>query len=497
MHQIKYSDLTNKKVKKTVKLRKGRMALIVSFILFLLLDVFLVGEYKARGVDAVGYQLMDRVNKVFQSGSNLVTSIWEPELKHEDNLTAVLLVGIDSREVEFNGEEFINTNPKPEFGTRNTDTIIQAVYDHTNGNIFLISIPRDMGVDVEKECLDFHGSIHWVYDKGQAANCPGGGVQTLLETVEGITGIPSQYYAFVTLEAFVDVIDAVGDTNEAGQRGIWIDIPEPVFELYPVGDNGWESIYFPEGYQFLTSEDALKFARSRKASSDFARARRQQMVIRAIKDRVLSSDTLLNPKKIYSLMQAFKQNTLFSEPDLEEIRAGLNIVRDIDDGEIINIVLDPDLGGSREALINKQPHDRNTAQYYMVPTHWADCPENVFCRVQEYLENVIQYPEVYAEQANVFVYARSYNDFYQPDFDQPDYLRLRANGIPVVLQESQYIANIDADEDIVIYDFSEGEKSKTLDALATELNAQVVSGTEAAHVQINGEDIAIVVNGGT
>lgn len=494
MEKVKFTEISGQNTKKTLKLRKGRITLIISFVVFLLLDIFLIAEYKARGVHAVGYQLMEKVSNVFESGSNLVTSLWEPDLKHDDNYTSALIVGIDTRNIEFDGTEFVNTKPEGQAGTRNTDTIMQIIYDHTNGNVSMISIPRDMGVDVNKDCLEFHGSIHWVYDKGQSANCPGGGFQTLIETVEGITGIKIQYYALVSFESFIDVINAVGDINEDGERGIWIENPETVYELYPINDYGWESVYFPEGHQFLTAELALKFARSRQTSSDFARARRQQLVIESVKDRVMSSNTLMNPKKLYSLIKAFKKNALFSEPNLEEIRAALNIARDLDTSEIVNIVLDPELGG-HEVYINKQPHNRLTAQYYMVPTHWKECPGNEFCRVQEFIRKIMSYPQVYEEQAKIYVYAQSYDTSYKPDFDNYTYRKIKDNGLPLTLNESQYIAKIGQDKDIIIYDFSDGSKINTLNALSKELGADITSGSEASNIRINQEDIAIVVRG--
>ncbi len=493
MEEVRFTTLSEQNNTKVVKLRKGRVALLVSFIVFLVLDIFLVIEYKARGVNAVGYQLMEKVNEAFESGTNLISSIWEPDIKKDNDFTSVLIVGIDSRNVEFDGTEFINTKPENQAGTRNTDTVLQVVYDHTNGDVHMISIPRDLGVDVEKDCLEFHGSLHWVYDKSQAANCPGGGVQTLIETVEGISGIKIQYYAFITLEAFVDIINAVGDLNENGERGIWLDIEEPVYELYPVNDYGWEQIYFPEGHQFLTSEEALKYARSRKASSDFVRAGRQQQVIEAVKDRVMSSGTLTNPKKLYSLIKAFKKNVLFSEPTLDEIRAAISIARDLDTSEISNIVIDPELGG-HEVYINKQPHDRNTAQYYMVPTHWKECPGDEFCKVQDYLLKIIRYPKVYEEAATVYVYATSYDSSWKPDLSDSTYLAFKNNGLPITINESKYIAKIPIDADIVIYDFSENAKAETLNELKKHLDAEVKDGSEAPSIQLNDEDIAIVVN---
>jgi LCP family protein required for cell wall assembly len=494
MYNVKFSEISDTQVKRTVKLRKGRVALMVAFITFLLLDFFLITEYKTRGVHAVGYQIMQKVSNVIESGTQLVSSLWEPKLKQDDHLTSVLIVGIDTRDVEFTGTEFISTDPEGQAGTRNTDTVMQIVYDHDNGNIFMISIPRDMGVDVEKDCLTFHGSLHWVYDKGQAANCPGGGVQTLIETVEGVTGIKVHYYGFVTLEAFVEIIDTVGEENEDGERGIWVDNPKQVWEVYPLGDKGWESVYFPQGRIFLTGEKALKFARSRKVTSDFGRASRQQLVISAVKDRILSSETLFDPGKLSSLISTFKNELLFSEPSIEEIRAALSIARDLDESEIVNIVLDPELGG-HEMLLNKQPHDRTGGLYYMVPTHWKDCPGDEFCRVQDFIRKIMKFPEVYEEDAKVVVYGRSYNNSGKPKLENSAYQSFKNNGLPVSITESKYIANVDSDEDILILDFSEGSTPKTLEALSDEFGVKITSGSEYSYVRINKEDVAIVVKG--
>ncbi len=493
MYKVKFTEARGKKVRKSVKLRKGRTLLVISFVIFLFLDIFLIGEYKARGANALGYQLMEKVNELFESGSNLVSSLWEPELKTDGRYTSALIVGVDTRNVEFTGTEFKSTKPQGQWGTRNTDTIIQVIYDHSNGNIFMVSIPRDMGVDVNKDCLEFHGSLHWVYDKGQSANCPGGGVQTLVETAEEVTGIDIQYFAFISLESFVDIIDSVGNVKD-GQKGIWIDIPEPVYELYPIDGGGWESIYFPEGHQFLTSEDALKFARSRKASSDFARARRQQMVIEAVKDRVVSSDTLLNPKKIYSLYNTFKKNSLYSELSLEEIRAGLNLVRDLDTDEIINIVLDTELGGD-EAFLNRRPHDRPGGPYYMVPTHWKECGDNnVFCRVHDYIKAVTNNPDLYKAEAEIFVYSTAYDSTGLPDFSNKKYQQLKKE-VPLALKESKYLTQYDGEKSITILDYTDGNKKKVLDALSSELDVKITPGSAASYVRINNEDIAIVVEG--
>ena len=62
MQEIKFSTISKQSNTKVRKLRKGRVTLLVSFIVFLVLDIFLVIEYKARGVNAVGYHLMEKVH---------------------------------------------------------------------------------------------------------------------------------------------------------------------------------------------------------------------------------------------------------------------------------------------------------------------------------------------------------------------------------------------------------------------------------------------------
>ena len=494
MKEIRYTAESFKGGKKIKKVRKGRITLVVVFILFLIIDIVLFVDYKIKGNQAFGYKVVDQVNSVVNSGKDLFFSVWEPELKQDSSgLTSVLIVGIDSREVEIQNGEFVNTNPHDQHGLRNADTIMQVIYDNDNGNIFMISIPRDMGIDIEKDCLDFHGSLHWVYDKGQVSACLGGGIQTLKDTVEGVTGIQVHYYAFITLEAFKDVIKVVGEESEDGNKGIWIDNPEEFYEIYPTRDKGWENLYFPAGYQFLDSERALKYARSRQYTSDFARAARQQLVISAVKDRVLSSDTLLNPQKLLSTMSAFKNNMIFSEPTIEEIRASLNIARDIDDNEIVHIVLDDNFGG-QEAYLNKRPHDKPGGPYYMVPTHWKECYGNDFCRVHEFIEKILQYPDIYRERANIFVYARDYDYSQEPNLNNNSYLKLKNSELPLSIKESSSLANHDED-DVIIFDFSGNSKSETLNKLSSILGVEVTNGEEYPSVRINNEDIAIVVKG--
>ena len=282
-----------------------------------------------------------------------------PKIPENDNLTSILIVGLDARNVELRDGVYVNTKPAGQAGTRNTDTLIQAVYDHTSGNVFMISIPRDMGVDVREDCLHFSGSIHWTYDKAVKAGCPDKGITALEHTIEGVTGIKIQYHIFITLDMFQEIINIVGEKNSKGETGIYVDNPKSFSDIYPAAnETGWVNVYFPEGKLFLTPYRALQFSRTRQWTNDFDRARRQQLVVQAVLQTTLTANTLLDPFKLNDLLNTYQKKVLVSEPkSAGELLELLNIVRTLDTKKIYHMVLDPNFGGL-EKYINKQPHDR-------------------------------------------------------------------------------------------------------------------------------------------
>jgi hypothetical protein len=131
----------------------------------------------------------------------------------------------------------------------------------------------------------------------------------------------------------------------------------------------------------------------------------------------------------------------------------------------------------------------------MVPSHWRECPGNEFCRIQQYIQNVFANPEVFQEEAKIFVYARNYSGG-KPNLNNSVYQSFKDNHFPLMLNESRYTANIPGDNSIVIFDFSDGQFPNTLELLREELNAEVIPESEAPkNVQINREDISIIIKG--
>lgn len=379
------------------KIKLYQLLLIIFFTVQLLL--FAINDLPDIVINSLGFRSATNTTDRNRIANNF-TGILGIDLQRDEKLpvlsdngrTALLIAGIDSREVYIKNGEFINPL---ENGTRHIDSIMQIVFDHKTNELFQISIPRDTGVDIRMDCLKFSGNIHWLYTKGQRSTCEGKGIEVLKNGVETITGIKSQYFVIVSLEAFPKIIEAVAVKNDKGEKGIYLDNPNTFSEIYPADNQtGWENVYFPKGNIFLTPRRALQFARSRQFTSDFSRAARQQLVVQAVIKHGLAMGLLSEPSKIQELITVFSDYILMSPPeDLNELLGMIKVAQLVDVDNMHHIVLDPDFGNEGyEKYLNKPPHDRRGA-YYLVPTAWKECPGNEFCKVQEKIEYYFKNPE--------------------------------------------------------------------------------------------------------
>ena len=102
----------------------------------------------------------------------------------------------------------------------------------------------------------------------------------------------------ISFEGFVDFVDHVG--------GIEIDVPTALRDpYYPDGNDGYTVFEVNAGVQTMDGETALKYARSRKTTSDFSRALRQQQVIESLIKQMIGSVGLTNIGKIKELFAEF------------------------------------------------------------------------------------------------------------------------------------------------------------------------------------------------
>ena len=180
--------------------------------------------------------------------------------------TNILLLGTDKR--------------AEEFGASRTDTMIVVAVDPQRQTAAMLSIPRDLWVPIPDHS---EGRINTAHFLGDRDDYPGGGPALAKTTVQYTLGVPIHYYVRINFEGFERLVDAIG--------GITIDVKEPIHdEEYPDSNFGYMTVDIPAGTQNMDGRTALQYARVRHGGTDFLRARRQQEVIKAIRDKVLRLD---------------------------------------------------------------------------------------------------------------------------------------------------------------------------------------------------------------
>ncbi len=190
----------------------------------------------------------------------------QPQPWDGKNRVNVLLMGLDYRDWEA-GE------------VPRTDTMMLFTLDPISNTAGILSIPRDMWVNIPG--YDYH-KINQAYYFGELDKLPGGGPALAMETVKQFLGVDIQYYAQIDFNAFVRFIDEI--------KGVKIRVEEPI-TVVVMGSN--RKITLEPGVVTLPGDIALAYARQRYTEGgDFDRARRQQQVVLAIRDRILSFDML-------------------------------------------------------------------------------------------------------------------------------------------------------------------------------------------------------------
>lgn len=166
-------------------------------------------------------------------------------------------------------------------GSPLSDTMILVTVDPATRTVGAMSIRRDLWVAIPG--FDYN-KINTAYKLGEDYGIEGGGAQLAMDTVEGLFGVPVDFYARVDFQAFETIINEIG--------GVTITLTQPMM-LDWMG-NGNKFTIEPGTY-VMPGDYTLAYARTRDAAygdGDFARGSRQMEVIKAIRDRVLNLNTL-------------------------------------------------------------------------------------------------------------------------------------------------------------------------------------------------------------
>ncbi|MBU0668347.1 LCP family protein [Patescibacteria group bacterium] len=223
----------------------------------------------------------------------------------------------------------VGTGGEDHDGANLTDTIIVAKIDYNEEIVPMLSIPRDFYIMKKQQ------RINSIYDWGNSVNGDNEGILELKETVEEITGLNIQYYVKVDFEGFTKIIDSLG--------GVDVNVSEKIYDpYYPKGESiYYETFELDAGPQTLDGATALKYARSRKTTSDFDRARRQQELLFAIKEKALNLGILTNPGKIGNIYDSIDKS-IETDLSLAEIIELGKIGKDFQKENLFPLVINDD-----------------------------------------------------------------------------------------------------------------------------------------------------------
>lgn len=234
------------------------------------------------------FRLLDKVG--LRAGTILsVLTEKNQAIRQTDDRTNILLLGIAGGDHD---------------GPELTDTIMVFSFHKPTLSVSLLSLPRDIWLDSLKDKINsayYYGEI-----KGNS------GFSLAKMSTEEVVGIPLHYAVLVDFDGFKNVIDIIGGIDVFVQHAF-------TDELFPIPGkendlcNGdlqflcrYERVVFEQGLQHMNGEMALKYVRSRKAEgdegTDFARGKRQQEVLFALKEKLLQPATWLPPLKGENLM---------------------------------------------------------------------------------------------------------------------------------------------------------------------------------------------------
>jgi len=284
--------LKRRSLLKSFKMRKKR-PLILMAIIVAILAIFIV---KTANIYPFLFQL------VFNRSI---------ELKQTDNKINILLLGIGGGSHE---------------GPNLTDTIILANIDSKANKVTLVSLPRDLWIP------DLTGNVKKIneaYSDGEGIRKGGGGLALAEAVVKKVSGQEVDYGIRIDFSGFVKAVDIIGGLD-INIDNTFDDYAYPIsgkeddscgysaedIQAFVATDSAeidmpqkftcrYKHLHFDKGLAHMDGETALEFVRSRHAlgveGSDFARSKRQEKIIQAFKDKVLSPQTLVNPSKIISL----------------------------------------------------------------------------------------------------------------------------------------------------------------------------------------------------
>ena len=279
--------------------------------------VILPTNYPSMFATITGYEDIGTDTKIIATKEKEMKKTETSEVETESNGKLVtepftmLLMGIDST------DEVLEKN-----AIANGDTLIIVTFNPKTLNATMLSIPRDSYVPIA--CWSNKAENKITHAAGYGNDC-------MINTIEQYLGINIDYYAKINFKGLVKLVNAVD--------GVQIDVKQ---QLCTDDSSRDGQVCINPGYQTLDGEQALVYARNRKAlvNGDFGRNQHQQEIVIALADKIKTVTSVSKFMEIFDTVS----NSLDTNLTKQQMLSFYNIIKDIvkkslssDEADLINI----------------------------------------------------------------------------------------------------------------------------------------------------------------
>jgi len=367
-------------------------------------------------------------------------------------------------------------------GQNLTDTIMIASINTKTNQVALLSIPRDFYVNparsnsnfgrdadiqaprtsngVKVPDMNFQTKINSVYQYGlNSYQDTDRAIELVSATIRDIISLDIDYYVILNFDGFENLIDSIGGINIMNERDIYD-------ARYPGPNYSYETFSLNQGFHQLDGSTALKYVRERHddPQGDFGRAKRQQQVIQATKNKIFSTGTLLNVVTLNNLFNALGE-TIQTDIKAEEIGSFMELSKKLDTQNINNLVLD---AWNKESLL-KVSHVSlgNVRAFALIPrvgnySEIKEIAQNIFDlnKIKRRREAIV------AENAEITILNQSGNPALTGKIKKLLGDNLNYKNVAMLNNPGSILA-----EKSTVYDLTNGLKPFTLDELVEKLPA--------------------------
>ncbi|MEV0604478.1 LCP family protein [Streptomyces sp. NPDC050315] len=272
------------------------------------------GGAAVLGTAAVGWLAYDKLNGNITADSDTAAQLREYEAERPPasatNVQNILLIGSDNRG---GGNRKYGTDD----GTQRSDTTILLHLAADRKSATAVSIPRDLMTQVP-QCTKPDGSRTQPLFTQFNYAFEAAGPACTIRTVERMTHIRIDHHMILDFTGFKKMVDAVD--------GVEVCLPQAVADQDA-------HLNLAAGRHVLRGEQALGYVRTRKAlgnGSDTQRIERQQQFLAALVKKVQGNGVLLNPTRLYPLLDA-ATSSLTTDEGLASLKDLFNLVRSVRD----------------------------------------------------------------------------------------------------------------------------------------------------------------------